>query len=67
MPLCLRTATETRHVSRVSLNGGLVERPLHEAVNLKPGLPWRTQDVKDARVVKYLLRKAANREWNQLK
>ena len=35
----------------------------HEAVTLK--LPWRRQDVKDARAMAYLLRKAANREWNQ--
>jgi hypothetical protein len=35
----------------------------HEAVALK--LPWRLQDVPDARAVGYLLRKAANREWNQ--
>jgi len=27
-------------------------------------LIWRPQDVKDARVVGYLLRKAAKREWN---
>ena len=38
-----------------------------EAVKLKPGLPWRTQDVRDARVVGYLPRRAANREWNQPK
>jgi hypothetical protein len=37
----------------------------HEAVKLK--LTWRPQDVKDARAVGYLLRKAANREWNQPK
>ena len=30
-------------------------------------LPWRSQDVRDARDVSYLLKKAANREWNQLK
>ena len=34
-----------------------------EAVTLK--LPWRLKDVKDARAMGYLLRKAANREWNQ--
>lgn len=32
------------HVSWVSQNGDLVERPFHEAVTLKPELPWRTQD-----------------------
>jgi hypothetical protein len=34
-----------------------------EAVILK--LLWRPQDVQDARAMDYLLRKAANREWNQ--
>ena len=42
LPL-LRKATEIRHVSMVSLNGGLIERPLSEAVKLKTGLPWRTK------------------------
>ena len=32
-----------------------------EAVTLK--LPWRLKDVKEA--MGYMLRKAANREWNQ--
>ena len=36
-----------------------------EAVTLK--LPWRTQDFWDARALGYLLRKAANREGNQLR
>lgn len=31
-----------------------------EAVNVKPGLLWRPQDVGDARVVGYLPREAAN-------
>jgi hypothetical protein len=34
-----------------------------EAVTLK--LPWKPQDILDTRAVGYLLRKAANREWNQ--
>jgi hypothetical protein len=34
-----------------------------EAVKLK--LTWRRQDVKDARAVGYLTRKADNRKWNQ--
>jgi hypothetical protein len=34
-----------------------------EAVSLK--LPWRLKDVKDARAMRYMLRKAGNREWNQ--
>ena len=36
-----------------------------EAVSWK--LPWRLKDVKDARAMGYMLRKAANREWNQPK
>jgi hypothetical protein len=28
-------------------------------------LPWRLKDVKDARAMGYMLRNAANREWNQ--
>jgi hypothetical protein len=34
-----------------------------EAVMLK--LPWRSQDVRDARAMRYLSRKVANREENQ--
>jgi hypothetical protein len=34
-----------------------------EAVTLK--LPWRSQDIRDARAMGYLLRKVANREWDQ--
>ena len=49
---------------RVSLNGGL-ERPVCEAVKLQPGLPWKSQDVADARARGYLLRRAADMEWNQ--
>ena len=51
---------------KVSLQGGL-KTPLCEAVKVKPGLPWRCQDVRDARVMESLLRRAANREWNQPK
>ena len=50
----------------MSLQGGL-ERPLCEAVKEKPGFPWRSQEVRDARTVEYLLKRAANRERNQLK
>jgi hypothetical protein len=35
--------------------------------DIKLKLPWRPQDIRDARAVGYLLRKAANREWNQPK
>ena len=43
------------------------ETTLCEAVKVKPRLPWRPQDVRDARAMGYLLRKAASREWNQSK
>ena len=36
-----------------------------EAVTLK--LPWRLKDVNDARAMGYMLRSAANKEWNQLR
>ena len=36
-----------------------------EAVTLK--LPWGLKDLKDARAMWYMLRKAANREWIQLR
>jgi hypothetical protein len=36
-----------------------------EAITME--LPWRPQDVQDARAMTYLLKKAANGEWNQLK
>ena len=34
-----------------------------EPVTLK--LPWRTQEVQDARAIEYLQRKVVNRKWNQ--
>lgn len=34
-------------------------------MKVKPGLPWRHQDIADARAVGYLPRKAANRERSQ--
>lgn len=36
-------------------------------MKVKPGLPWRPQDVGDARVVGYLQRKIADIEWNHSK
>ena len=53
-------------MSEVFLNGGL-ERLLREAVKVKSGLPWRPQDVDNARAMQHLVRKVANREWNQPK
>lgn len=57
----LRKAAEGRHVSGVSLHGGL-ERPLCEAMKFKPGLHWKTQDISCARVVGYLSKRAANKK-----
>ena len=56
--LC-ENATEDRFVLWVSLNGCLVERPQKKAVKMKPGLSLRPQDVRDASVVGYLLRRTA--------
>ena len=53
-------------MSGVSLHGG-IERPLCEAVRVKPGLPWGPEDVGDVRFVGYLPKRAANREWSQPK
>ena len=36
-------------------------------MKVKPPLPWKTQDVRDARVTRYRPKRAANREWNQFK
>ena len=59
-----RKTTGAGFVSGVSLNKGL-ENPLCETVKVKPGLPWRLQDVGYARSLGYQLRKTANREWSQ--
>ena len=51
-------------MAEVSLHEG-PERPLYEvAVKVKPGLPWRPQDVRDARTMEYLLRETDNKELN---
>lgn len=44
----LRKAMEVRHVSEMFL-GGSLEKPLHEALKLKPRFPWSPQDIRDAR------------------
>ena len=59
-----RKAAESRCIPRVYLGGGL-ERPVCEVVKMKPGWPWRPQDVGNARAMGYLPRKVANREWNE--
>ena len=33
-------------------------------MKLKPGLPWRTEDIREARALGYLLRSTSDREWN---
>ena len=43
------------------------QRNHHEKLKVKPGLCWKHHNVGDSRVVGYLLRKAANREWNKPK
>lgn len=61
LPLKIRRASDGRHILGVFLKVGL-ERPLHKTMILKPGWPWRTQEVQSARAVVYLLRKAASME-----
>lgn len=56
----LSKAAEARHVSDMCLRGGS-ERPLCEAVRVKPGFHSRPQDYKDDRVMAYLPRRAADR------
>ncbi|KAL6060934.1 hypothetical protein STEG23_012507, partial [Scotinomys teguina] len=48
-------------MSGVSPNGDYCRK----AVMLKPELRWRSQNVRDARVMGYLKRRAARGEWNQ--
>jgi hypothetical protein len=55
LPLRLSKTTEARNISEVFLHGG-PERTLHEAVKTESGLPWRPQDVRDARTVRCLLK-----------
>jgi hypothetical protein len=50
----LRKATEARHMSEMSLNGGNLDWLLCEAVKMKPGLLWRPQSTGDGRTVGYL-------------
>lgn len=55
---------EASHVSGSSLCG-CPERPLHEAVRVKPGYCWRHQAVVDARTVGRMSRRAASQVWNK--
>ncbi|XP_076774696.1 LOW QUALITY PROTEIN: sex comb on midleg-like protein 2 [Arvicanthis niloticus] len=52
MDLDEQKAAEDRNVTGKSLHGGQ-ERPLHEAVKVKPELYWRPQEVGDDRAVGY--------------
>lgn len=63
-PSLTKKTDEARHMPWVFLQGGL-ERSLHGTVKVKSRLSWRPQDVGEARTVRYLPRRAANREWNQ--
>lgn len=61
LPLLLRKASAGRHVSEVSLNGGL-KRAFCKAVKLKAVLPWRPQDVRDAIAMGNLVSRTASKE-----
>jgi hypothetical protein len=39
----------------------------YEGVRVKPKAQWRPQEVRDAREVKHLPRKATGNKWNQSK
>lgn len=41
-----------------------MERPLCQALKMKTGVPWRPQDVGDARALGCLPRRAADWAWN---
>lgn len=43
------------------------QRSVFMKLVVRPGLPWRPQGVRDARVLGCLPRRAANKEWNQHK
>lgn len=60
----LRKDTEARHVSGVILCAR-PEMPLHDALKVKPGLPWSPNGVED--VTGCLLRKASNQAWRKPK
>lgn len=62
----LREAPEARHVAGEGLPGD-PERPLNEAVKVKPELCWRPQSVGNATTMGSLPRRAAHREWDQPK
>jgi hypothetical protein len=60
--------SELRVLQRAALEKGcqpfgVVPTLKKEAVTLK--LPWKHKNIQDARVLDYLLRQPANREWNQ--
>lgn len=64
LPQSLRKTAASRHVSGVSPAGGL-QRPLHKAAQVKPRWPWRPQDIRDARAMEDLPRRAV-RKWDLL-
>lgn len=55
-----RKAAAAGPVPGASLRGGL-EKPLHEAVKEKPGLPSRLRDVGNSEAMGHPLKTAANR------
>lgn len=66
MSTCLRQDADAKYVTDESLDAVLdagLESALCETVNVKPGLCWKTKDVGDSSVMKYLPRKASNIQW----
>lgn len=56
----VKEEAKARGVTRESLHG-VLEKPLHEAMKVQPGLQQNPQDVRDAKALGYLPRRAANR------
>jgi hypothetical protein len=50
-----------------SLHAASEGQAIHEAVKVKPKLQWRLQDVRDARDVEHMPRKATGNEQSQSK
>ena len=65
LPLRLRKTTD---VNQACSSGGPAwkpGRPLYETMKVKSGLPWRPQDVGDARMRGCWPRRGADMVWNQ--
>ena len=67
LPPQLHRAADVRCVAGSESLRGIPERPLHEALKVKVGLYWRSQHIEKARDMRYLPKRATDREKNQTK